>query len=97
MNSLSAHLCQRRAAVVAICGLLIAAAAVPVALAAAPKPKIGYYKSGKGQRYVAFSVAKTHRKYKITGFPIQCFVNDNSLGAIQLSGPTSVLANGSFF
>jgi hypothetical protein len=96
MNSLSAHLSQRRAAVIAICGVLLAAAAVPVALAAAPTPKTGYYKSGKGQRYVAFSVAKQHGKYKVTGFTIQCFVNDNSLGAILLSGPTSVLGNGSF-
>jgi hypothetical protein len=96
MNSLPAHLPQRRAALVAICGVLFAAAAVPVALAAAPKPKTGYYKSAKGQRYVAFSVAKQHGKYEVTSFTIQCFVNDNSLGAILLAGPTSVLANGSF-
>lgn len=96
MNSLSARVSQRRKALVAICGVLFTIAAVPVALAAAPKPKTGYYKSAKGQRYVAFSVAKEHRKYKVTGFTIQCFVNDNSLGAIQPSGPTSVLANGSF-
>jgi hypothetical protein len=96
MNSLPAHLSQRRAALVAICAALFAVAAVPVALAAAPKPKTGYYTSAKGQRYVAFSVAKKHGKYKLTDFTIQCFVNDNSLGAILLSGPTSVLANGSF-
>jgi hypothetical protein len=96
MNSLLAHLFQRRAAVIAICGVLFAAAAVPVALAAGPKPKTGYYTSAKGQRYVAFSVAKTHGKYKVTDFTIQCFVNDNSLGAILLAGPTSVLGNGSF-
>ena len=94
MNSLSARVSQRRKALVAICGALFAIA-VPVALAAAPKPKTGYYKSAKGQRYVTFSVAKEHRKYKVT-FTIQCFVDDNNLGAIQLSGPTSVLANGSF-
>ena len=76
--------------------VLFAAAAVPVALASAPKPKTGYYKSAKGQRYVAFSVAKQHGKYEVTSFTIQCFVNDNSLGAILLAGPTSVLANGSF-
>jgi hypothetical protein len=96
MNSLSAHLPHRRAALVVICGVLFAAAAVPVALAAAPKPKTGYYQSGKGQRYVAFSVAKKHGKYQVTSFTIQCFVNDNSLGAILLAGPTSVSATGSF-
>jgi hypothetical protein len=96
MNSLSAHLPRRRATLVAICGVLFAAAVVPVALAAAPKPKTGYYKSGKGQRYVAFSVAKQHGKYKVTNFTIQCFVNGNSLGAILFAGPANVLANGSF-
>lgn len=95
MNSLSAHLPRRRAALLALCAV-VSAAAVPVALAAAPKPKTGYYQSGKGQRYVAFSVAKQHGKYKVTSFTIQCFVNDNSLGAILLSGPTSVSAKGSF-
>jgi hypothetical protein len=59
-------------------------------------PKTGYYKSAKGQRYVALSVAKKHGKYKVTDFTIQCFVNDNSFGAILVAGPTSVLANGSF-
>jgi hypothetical protein len=96
MNSLSAHLPQRRAALVAICGVVFGAAAVPVALAAAPKPKTGYYQSAKGQRFVAFSVAKQHGGYEVTSFTIQCFVNDNSLGAILLAGPTSVSANGSF-
>jgi hypothetical protein len=96
MNSLSAHLPQRRAALVVICGVLFAAAAVPGALAAAPKPKTGSYQSAKGQRYVAFSVTKQHGKYEVTNFTIQCFVNDNSLGAILLSGPTRVSANGSF-
>jgi hypothetical protein len=96
MNSLSAHLPQRRAALLAICGVVFGATAVPVALAAAPQPKTGYYKSGKGQRYVAFSVAKQHGKYEVTSFTIQCFVNDNSLGAILFAGPTTVSANGSF-
>jgi hypothetical protein len=96
MNSLSAHLPQRRAALVAICGVVFGAAAVPVALAAAPKPKPGLYQSAKGQRFVAFSVAKQHGKYEVTSFTIQCFVNDNSLGAILVPGPTSVSANGSF-
>jgi hypothetical protein len=96
MNSLSAHLPQRRVALVAICGVVFGAAAVPVALAAAPKPKTGYYQSAKGQRFVAFSVAKQHGGYEVTSFTIQCFVNDNSLGAILLAGPTSVSANGSF-
>ena len=95
MNSLSAHPPQRRAVLIAICGVLFAAA-VPVALAAAPTPKTGYYTSAKGQRYVAFSVAKQHGKYDVTSFTIQCFVNDNSLGAILLAGPTRVSANGSF-
>jgi hypothetical protein len=96
MNSLSAHLPQRRAALVALCAVVFGAAAVPVALAAAPQPKTGYYQSGKGQRFVAFSVAKQHGKYEVTNFTIQCFVNDNSLGAILVSGPTTVSANGSF-
>jgi len=95
MNSHSAHLPPRRAALVAICGVLFAAV-VPVALAVAPTPKTGYYKSGKGQRYVAFSVAKHLGKYEVTSFTIQCFVNDSSLGAILLAGPTRVLANGAF-
>jgi hypothetical protein len=96
MHTRPAHQPQRRAALVAICGVLLAAAAVPVALAAAPKPKTGYYKSGKGQRYISFTVAKQHGKAKVTDFTIQCFVNDNSIGAILLAGPTSVSANGSF-
>jgi hypothetical protein len=96
MNSPTAHLRQRRAALLAICGVLLAATAVPVALAAAPKPKTGYYKSGKGQRYIAFSVAKQHGKSRVMDFTIQCFVNDNSLGAILLSSPANVSANGSF-
>jgi hypothetical protein len=96
MNSLSAHLPPRRAARVAICGLLAAGAVVPVALAAAPKPKTGYYQSAKGQRSVNFSVAKLHGKYEVTNFTIQCFVNNNSLGAILSAGPTRVLSNGTF-
>jgi hypothetical protein len=96
MHSRPHHPPGRRAALVAICGVLLAAAAVPVALAAAPAPKTGYYKSGKGERYIGFSVTKAHGKSKVTDFTIQCFVNDNSLGAILLAGPTSVSANGSF-
>jgi hypothetical protein len=96
MHSRTAPLPPRRAALVAICGVLLAAAAVTVALAAAPKPKTGDDKSAKGQRYIAFTVAKQHGKSKVTDFTIQCFVNDNSFGAILLAGPTSVSANGSF-
>jgi hypothetical protein len=96
MNSRSTHLPDRRAALVAICGVVFAATAVPVALAAAPKPKIGYYKSGKGRRSVAFSVAKQHGKYEVESFTIQCFVNDNKFGSILLASPTKVLADGSF-
>jgi hypothetical protein len=96
MNSLSASPPRRRAALIAICAALFAAVAVSGALAAAPKPKTGYYQSGKGQRYVAFSVAKQHGKYEVTNFTIQCFVNDNSLGAILLPRATRVSTNGSF-
>jgi hypothetical protein len=96
MNSLPAHLSRRRTALVAICGVLFAVGAVPVALAAAPKPKTGYYRSAKGQRSVTFSVAKKHGDYRVTDFTIQCFVNGNSFGAIMLTDPASVLGNGSF-
>jgi hypothetical protein len=96
MISLSAVLSSRRRAVMAICGVLLAISAVPVALAAAPKPKTGYYTSGTGHRYVAFSVAKQHGKYEITSFTIQCYVNANSLGAILVSSAATVSSKGAF-
>jgi hypothetical protein len=96
MNSLSAHLRRRRSALAAICSVVLATVVVPVALAAAAKPQAGYYTSAKGQRSVAFSVARQHGRYVVTNFTIQCFVNDNSLGAILFAGPTSVSGDGSF-
>jgi hypothetical protein len=80
----------------AICGVLLAVTAIPVALAAAPKPKTGYYTSGKGHRYVAFSVAKQKGKYQVVSFTIQCYVNANSAGAILASGSATVSSTGSF-
>ncbi|MHB8690253.1 MAG: hypothetical protein ACYDHH_03315 [Solirubrobacteraceae bacterium] len=96
MISLSADLSNRRRAVVLVCGALLAMAAVPVAFAAAPKPKTGYYLSAKGRRYVAFSVAKQKGKYQVVSFTIQCYVNANRAGAILASGSATVSSSGSF-
>src|SRR5258708_15087633 len=96
MLPLSALLSRRPRAVMLVCGVLLAITAVPVALAAAPRPKTGYYASSAGQRYVAFSVAKQHGKYEITNFTIQCYVNANSLGAILVSSGATLSSKGAF-
>jgi hypothetical protein len=65
MQSLPARLPKRRPALVAICGLLFAAAAVPVALAAAPKPRTGSY-SGTA-RHIANGTFAGSAKIKLSG------------------------------
>lgn len=79
------HFTSLRRAVVAPLTATVLVGTAALAFAAGTSPKTGYYETSKtSHRTVNFSVVKKGKALEVENFGLNCFTNDNDIGALYI-------------